>query len=687
MNNNAFSLFRRNLYMLFVGLSFSTSLAAGTTVVPDGLPVIGAQVIIEPGQPEENLDLWFRRLSESGMKVCRIRMFEDYMKDTSGQWDFSLFDKAFETAHRHGIKVFATLFPSAQDNSIGGFKFPVSFKHRESIERYIASVVSHFKNCPALYSWVLMNEPGTGGNVPDNEFTRYMRLQWQDSYPSRRFSDRRFLVYLNTSYLKWLSEKVLENDNSHELHVNSHQIFENVAEYDFSSWRPFLSTFGASAHPSWHYGYFCRSEYPYAMSANCAIVRSGAGTKPFWITELQGGNNTYSGMNPFCPTADEIVQWLWTSVASGAKGTIFWSLNSRSEGEEAGEWALLDFQNSRTDRMEAASSVAAVLEDNSSLFSDVSPEDNGISLLYSRSSLWTENAVRYNDDIRYEGRQSGGVMKSVLEYYEILSECGMPPSLMEIGEYDWTKNDYSGKAIVLANMISVPEEHWDHLRHFVATGGSLFVEGLTCFYDGNMRSLYSTSFPLSDVFGGTVSEFKCTPGDFTIDVISRDPSGLVKDKVPVHLWKGYATPANSSFPDNLILDGADTVGIVNKYGNGKVIWIPSLLGMGARRSGDGTPLAKLLAGLLPSLYNSNIRLSRHEEDIFMQTAKGRAGRFSVIVNKSQVSRRLGFFVPEYKSRGGKNERSLVFASKCGHISGNKLFIGPEETVVIRWEHY
>lgn len=278
-------------------------------------------------------------------------------------------------------------------------------------------------------------------------------------------------------------------------------------------------------------------------------------------------------------------------------------------------------------------------------------------------------------------------MKSVLEYYEILSECGTTPSLMEIGEYDWTKNDYSSKAIVLANMISVPEEHWDHLRHFVATGGSLFVEGLTCFYDGNMRSLYSTSFPLSDVFGGTVSEFKCTPGDFTIDVISRDPSGLVKDKVPVHLWKGYATPANSSFPDNLILDGADTVGIVNKYGNGKVIWIPSLLGMGARRSGDGTPLAKLLAGLLPSLYNSNIRLSRHEEDIFMQTAKGRAGRFSVIVNKSQVSRRLGFFVPEYKSRGGKNERSLVFASKCGHISGNKLFIGPEETVVIRWEHY
>ena len=30
---------------------------------------------------------------------------------------------------------------------------------------------------------------------------------------------------------------------------------------------------------------------------------------PFWVTELQGGNNTYSGYKAFCPTKEEITQW------------------------------------------------------------------------------------------------------------------------------------------------------------------------------------------------------------------------------------------------------------------------------------------------------------------------------------------------------------------------------------------
>ena len=45
------------------------------------------------------------------MTVCRIRMFESYMLQPDGNWDFTLFDYAFRAADKHGIKVYATFFP------------------------------------------------------------------------------------------------------------------------------------------------------------------------------------------------------------------------------------------------------------------------------------------------------------------------------------------------------------------------------------------------------------------------------------------------------------------------------------------------------------------------------------------------------------------------------------------------
>jgi len=116
-------------------------------------------------------------------------------------------------------------------------------------------------------------------------------------------------------FLNWIADEIAKYDTGHDIHVNNHHIFENIAEYDFPSWRKFLTSLGASVHPSLHFVYFNRPQYAMALSANCNIIRSGAGHLPFYITKLQRGNNTCSGMNPFCPTDKEITQWLWVGVA------------------------------------------------------------------------------------------------------------------------------------------------------------------------------------------------------------------------------------------------------------------------------------------------------------------------------------------------------------------------------------
>ena len=127
----------------------------------------------------------------------------------------------------------------------------------------------------------------------------------------------------NTWYLQWLAEEIHKYDPGRYLHVNSHAIFQLVSEYDFPAWRGFLTSLGGSAHASWHFGYFERDQYALAMAADCEIIRSGAGPIPWLMTEIQGGNNIYSGYAPLCPTSEEISQWLWTIIGSGGKGGFF----------------------------------------------------------------------------------------------------------------------------------------------------------------------------------------------------------------------------------------------------------------------------------------------------------------------------------------------------------------------------
>ena len=70
----------------------------------NSLPMIGAQVFIEPGQTKEDIDTWFRILDNAGMKVCRIRIFETHMHRADGSWDYSLYDEAFRAAEKYEIK-------------------------------------------------------------------------------------------------------------------------------------------------------------------------------------------------------------------------------------------------------------------------------------------------------------------------------------------------------------------------------------------------------------------------------------------------------------------------------------------------------------------------------------------------------------------------------------------------------
>ncbi len=636
---------------------------SGQPVSSGDVPFIGAQVFIEPGQRAEQVDGWFRTMADQGMTVCRIRMFESYMH-TGERWDFGLFDRAFDAAAKYGVKVYGTFFPRTDRTDIGGWKFPNDRQQLESFGCYVDAVVSHFKDHPALKGWVLINEPGIG-ELPQTPYVAAARAAWEECNPQPDLSpkgypvlvtldDCAFLKDLNSEFLEWISRRIRRQDTQHDIHVNTHAIFSNCAQYDFPRWRSFLTSLGGSAHAAWHFGYFDREDYALAMLANSEMIRSGSGSLPWLMTELQGGNNTYSGMAALCPTPAEIAQWLWVVLGTEGKGAIFWMLNPRHSGLEAGEWAMLDFQDRPTARLEAAGGVARAIAAHADLLAGLKEVPSGVDVLYFRESLWAEQHFAVAED-RYAGRREGAVMKSALSCFRALTECGLNVGLKEASEYDFTRDDYSGCSLVLSGQFCIPASFRQSLEHFVSCGGTLFIEGLSLYFDEYVQLALGAESDYADLLGASLSEYVLRQDLFRVET-----GGLA---LPCHLWQGT-------------FEASDEPMHVHAYGRGKVVWLPSAVALGAWQSGDYGPLSSLLLEEL-ARDRSAVSFATHCPGVLMRTLSHGQDRVLVCMNKSGDPVQL-----RVKGLDAMKRSTEIYRFGEGSFRGGELTLGPESVLVI-----
>jgi beta-galactosidase len=360
-------------------------------------PQLGAEIWIEPGQTPFQIDTWFRDLADSHMPVARLFLMWPYLESTPNEWNFTLYDAAFRAAEKYHIHIVATLTPSGLppflggNGSQGGGVLP-TIKDQQLAAAYIAKVVEHYRSSSALDTWLLVNEPGQGPVANPAAITAFrkwlarqyssvnqMNAAWGTAYKridvaqppdshqifnrNQELDWRAFWEDYQTAKLRWLADEVRKSDSKHPLHLNPAGLLNNLANVsdDLPSWRTFLDTLGCSIHPAWHFGLLNRDQYALGVSYLNDLVRGSIEPKPYWVTELQGGNNIYSGHKPMNPTPQDIAQWTWTSIGAGADRIIFWLLNSRAEGLEAGEWSLLDFQGHPSERLRTAANIANIV--------------------------------------------------------------------------------------------------------------------------------------------------------------------------------------------------------------------------------------------------------------------------------------------------------------------------------------
>lgn len=499
---------------------------------------LGAEFFLNATGTRDSVYHHFERMAGTGLSVARIFTLWDQIEHRRGEWDFSRYDWIYDAAAKNGILIANTL--CSEDPP--GWMRTAPFYHawrdlsnpelRPFSEAYLEKVIPHYRGHPAHGAWLLQNEPGIRQTAEPFVLAAYARwlekkygtvealnrvwYQQLGSFADARAPEesrtagwadyaanldwRRFQCDHLAEQLAWLRSQVERHHPGALTHVNPPGLTSNMPASGRDMWRikPTVHFLGASMHASWHFGMFPRHHFGIVYGFCCDLIRSVSAPSPWWVTELQAGPTVFTGSRPLNPTGGEITRWLWDGIGNGARGIVFWLWHPRTEGNEAGEWALAGPNGEDTDRTRAARAVARVVEAHRDFFRDAKPLPARTAILYDRDAmlLYAVDGWRRPED---------EVIHSLMGCYKALHESHVPVDFLDVSELE------SGKAgryrvLYLPYAYALSGKSVEAVRTFVRDGGTVWADGLVAWKDEAGRTGALPPGRLADVFGFTVED-------------------------------------------------------------------------------------------------------------------------------------------------------------------------------------
>ena len=472
---------------------------------------------------------------------------------------------------------------AASDNDIAIYlKFELTYKTSKKIS-VLKEFVNIIKENPIIGGWII--------TVSDEE-----RLQ-EDC----------------TEILHNIAEHIKMDDRNIEIILDCGNIIETVDRFDFEILKNDFSGFGLSVVPVKDFASYSRRRFNLVLSAACEMLKNEIGYSSLWVTGLQSGNDG----DALSPSKEEIAQWLWTSVGHGVKGIFFDKLNVPQNGMRAGGVALMNLLGEASEKALAIRESLAAINDNAELFTGAEPVREPIAILYTKEFV----------SRGFSGNQVNIAMQSVVAVYDILMENGIDAGIFSFGAYNWNLDDYRGRCVVVSGQEIVPMKYYDNIRNFVKKGGKLIVEGRSFYFDENLYCNFSKNiFPLSDVFGGRAVEFNAIEGNEKLKINDN--------KLWVCRWYGFLKNEAS---------GEALPFIRNKYGRGRVTWIPSVIFLGAIDTGHRRRISGLMMKEIEFLSEElPVKFRRRRSGITIQYLKKDEGYITIVSNKGQHRRKVRF---------------------------------------------
>jgi beta-galactosidase len=333
-----------------------------------------------------------------------------------------------------------------------------------------------------------------------------------------------------------------------------------------------VDVFGTSSFPTW-----LMADDPVEHLFNLDTARDAAAGKPFWQAELQGGRGRRAGLESTGqPHPDVVRLWMWNALAAGATGIMFWQWRPELLGPESPGYGLTTPDGSLTDRVAAASELAAIAQ-----LPDLrgsTPEAPAVGLVVSRLSALHAFATDRTMDLYRD---------SVLGAYRLLIDADRAPSILHEDRLIADGVPEHIRAIYWPMPAVADARLAAALAAFVRRGGRLVSEASPGEYDASGRRRPSGSLlELENLFGVRQGETTST---------ARESIAVDGGSIEV-AWQRESLLLDAAESRGTFGDGAAAV-TRNAFGAGEGIRIasyPSLAYAASRDAATREALAALL---------------------------------------------------------------------------------------------
>ncbi len=576
--------------------------------------IYGAQYYRAPTPLPEEWDIDIRTIKKIGLNAIQLRPQWRWHEKIRGKFCWDDIDRLFDLAEKKNLYVIfkfmletapawlyrmygcervglngQKILPGAHAAFYVGGWLPC-FDHpkvREEANRFIEVSVKRYKERSNLLAWNVWNEPRSrpyheccceeskrkyriwlkerfGSIEKLNTFLGKAWGSFDEIDPPPMFEDyaemylwRQWAMYSVSDRVRWVYEQVKKNDANHSIyaHVGGCSVIQDVVGDTSNDW--------LNAQQVDFYG----SSLPVEAIPTKPHHRAAVGLHCDWLRSI----SPYFWINEFYPDTDRWMQEIkvedlrsriWSTIAHGAKGIIFWQYRAERLGCESNGQGLVGINgeiNQRTKEVERISKVINKYENIFRTF-EVSPSD--VAILYDHRS----DLVSRIENTKYD------TPLTTVDYTYKLSLHGsytlfwhnhIPVDWLSSQEME-ELNRY--KLIYLPAPYVVDKSMAEKLTQFVKKGGCLVSEssiGLRA--ENTWVSLSNPGFGLEHVFGCKEERRLVINEPRTF---STDRYGM---KVPVTRMMTWLSP-----------DGAEILGswedggpalTSHNYGKGKAILI------------------------------------------------------------------------------------------------------------------
>lgn len=230
--------------------------------------------------------------------------------------------------------------------------------------------------------------------------------------------------------------------------------------------------YGASIYPK--HAWTIRPWSPFYRASGLDFVRSmGLGNGGFYIGELQAGYGVFGMKMSYPVVGDDLRDWMWSTIAYGARAVNIYAYYPMSTGYEAGGYGLVELDGKVTERAEASGRIARTVTENMGLFLEAQPARAEIAILYNPLSHMVGGQQAFTG----EGQTVGvnNLSESLQGVHRAFFERGIPADFLHVRDLG-TPRAAGYKLIVAAYPVMMSQPHVRALVDYVREGGTLVTE-------------------------------------------------------------------------------------------------------------------------------------------------------------------------------------------------------------------